>query len=173
LRPATASSVASAAERDDDEVGPLALHLRGAADRRGAEAGALRQVLRRLRDQRDESVPDVLALEKHRHEQPLRQGRRHVFRGMNADIDAPGMQRRLDLFAEQAFAANVAQRRVLEPVATRRNCLNCNLGFGHIVCRGDQPADHMGLRQRQRRAARADAQIGGFSGRLRHWTSQC
>ena len=108
LSPATASSVASAtpsaqlfepgvdiaAERHDVEVRPVPQHLRGAADRRGAEAGAARQVV---------EAPGSSATRRRRAHPRVRgrprapghrAGGRHVLARMDAEIDLAAEQRR-------------------------------------------------------------------------------
>ena len=89
------------------------------AQRRGAEARAMRQLGQGARLAADEHIARIFALKARRQHQPLRQHRRHVFCRMHRKIDAPGQQGLLDLFREQAFAALLRQRPVLDDVAGR------------------------------------------------------
>ena len=86
-------------------------------------------------------------------------------------------QRLLDLLGEQALAAGLGQRPVLDAVAGGADHLELDPLRREAVRPGQRVADHAGLRQRQRAAARADPQDCGIRGRLtglglRHRTSQ-
>ena len=82
---------------------------------------------------------------------------------MDGDVDALIEQRVLDLAGEQALAADLAQRAVQHAVAGGLDDHDLE-GVGGQVMRGGQPvARFMRLRERQRRAARADPKgaVGG------------
>ena len=82
---------------------------------------------------------------------------------MDGKLDGALQQRLLDLLGEQALAADLVQLAVLDPVAGGAD--DHDLGFGQVGPGGLQPvADQMGLGQRQRTAARADAQGPNPSG---------
>ena len=70
----------------------------------------------------------------------------------------PADQRLLDLLGEQALAAGLGQRPVLDAVAGGRiTSISINAGV-EPVRRGQRRAHHMRLRQRERAAARAEPQ---------------
>ena len=76
---------------------------------------------------------------------------------MHGDIDIAGQQRLLDLLGEKALAACVGERPVLDAVAGGLDGANLeDMPAGAV--RRLQPLLHFArLSQRQRRAARADA----------------
>src|SRR6185369_9818480 len=86
---------------------------------------------------------------------------------MNRKIDCAREQRLLDLLGEQALAAHLTERAILDAVARGAD----HRDFDRVVVpamRGDERCTHQArLRECERTAARADAQCG-----LRHGTSQ-
>ena len=77
---------------------------------------------------------------------------------MHREIDRAGEQRLLDLLGEQALAAGLRQRPVLDAVAGGADHLDRDpLGL-EAMRRGQRRAHHARLRQRQRAAARAEPQ---------------
>ena len=89
---------------------------------------------------------------------------------MHREIDRAGRQRLLDLLGEQALAAGLRQRPVLDAVAGGADHLELDPLRVEPVRRGERLAHHARLRQRQRAAARAEPQ--DRAGGLRHVTSQ-
>ena len=90
--------------------------------------------------------------------QARRQHGRHVLHGMHGEVDLAGQQRLLDLLGEKALAAGLRQRPVLDAVAGRRDDAHLELVAGRAPCAASSRSLHLArLRQRQRRAARADA----------------
>ena len=87
------------------------------------------------------------------------------------EIDAAGEQCLLDLFGEQAYAADLRQRSVLDAVAGGADDLQFDSLGRHSMRRGEAVAHLMRLRQRERTAARANSQQRRR--RLRHGTPQC
>ena len=150
-----------AAQRHDAQVGARALGDRLPAQRGGAERRALRQLGERARLAADEHVARVFALEAGRQHQPGRQHGRHVLGRMHGEIDAAVEQRFLDLLGEQALAADLRQRPVLDGVAGGADDDELDRRLVHPERRGQPRAHGARLHQRQRAAARADAQGGG------------
>ena len=100
--------------------------------------------------------------------QPVRQRRRHVLGRMDRKIDSAGQQRVLDLLGEQAFAAGFGQRPVLDAVARSADHRDLDRVLGPAMRQRERRAHHMGLCQRERAAARSDAQCHRGDIRLRH-----
>ena len=75
---------------------------------------------------------------------------------MHREVDPARQQRRLDLLAEQALAAELGERPVGDPVAGRADRHDLERARrGELGMRArERPADQLGLRQRQR-ASRA------------------
>ena len=161
-----------AAQIDDPQIGPQPPHQRLAAQRRGADHRAARQLGEVARLAADEDVARVLARQKRREHQPVRQEGRHVLGRMHREVDAALEQRLLDLLGEQALAAGLGQRPVLDPVAGGADHLDLDPRRIEAMRLRQRVAHHAGLRQRQRAAARADPQNGRSSLGLRHRTSQ-
>ena len=90
---------------------------------------------------------------------------------MHGEIDAAVEQRLLDLLGEQALAADLGQRAVLDRVAGGADDDELDRVLAHIQG-GRQPGAHRArLHQRQRAAAGADTQ--DRRGGLRHIASRC
>ena len=131
FRPARASTVAStiagvalgeprvdvAAQVDDLQVGPAMQELGASAQRRGADDGALPQVGDALDVARDQHVARILARQEGGDDEARRLRRRHVLHAVHRGVDAAREQRLLDLLDEQALAAGLGQRPVLDDVA--------------------------------------------------------
>lgn len=151
-----------AAEFEHFKVGPPVADLRGAAQGRGADAGAFGQIVKTSGLETDEGIADVFALKIDRHDQPIGQDGRHVLGAVHTDIDAARQQRFLNLTGEQALAANILERQVfgLCAVAFGANDLNVDSVGGHLVLFCQQAADQRGLFQRQRGTTCAKCQEG-------------
>ncbi len=107
----------------------------------------------------DESVARILALENGGDDEALRQDCRHVLHRMHGEVDVAGEQRFLQLLGEQPLAAGLDQRPVGDPVARRLDDDKLALLRRKRV-RGAEACGHLArLGQRQRRAARADADL--------------
>ena len=106
----------------------------------------------------DEGVARILARQEGGELEPVRQHRRHVLGGMHGDVDAAGEQRLLDLLGEQALAAGLRQRPVLDAVAAGRDHHDLERVLRQAMRRHQPRARLMRLRQRQRAAARSDPQ---------------
>ena len=99
------------------QVRPALQQLRLAAQRRGADDAALRQLGKRSAPARDQRVARILARQRRGEDDRLRQPRRQVLDRMHRQIDPPVQQRLVDLLGEQALAADLGQRPVEDPVA--------------------------------------------------------
>ena len=78
---------------------------------------------------------------------------------MNGEIDGARYQRLLDLLGEEALAAFLAERAIDDPVARRLDDDELAGAFGQLVGLGELGHHLARLRQRQRRAARADTDL--------------
>jgi hypothetical protein len=132
----------------------------------------MRQFREALRPVADENVARIFARETASQHQSIRQHRRHVLGGMHGDVDCPGKQRFLDFLGKKPFAAGVRQRTVLNHVAGGADDLDFDVERIAPQRRGELRAYLRRLRQRQRTAARADAQRSWGRG-LHSVTSQC
>ena len=119
-----------------------------------------RQLVQRFGDERHEGVARVLAFQKCRHHQPVRERRRHILGGMDAEIDLAIGQCRLDFLGKQALATHFRQRRLGQAVAGGGDGEDFDGGLGHAMDFGEQTANQPGLIKRQHGAAAADAQEG-------------
>ena len=80
---------------------------------------------------------------------------------MHREVDGAAEQRLLDFLGEEPLAAEVGERPVLDDVAGGADDLDLDpLGI-EAAGRGEAALHLARLHQRQRRAARADAQDGG------------
>ena len=92
---------------------------------------------------------------------------------MHREIDRTVDERLFDLLGEQSLAAGIRQRAVLDGVARGADHAKGDRAGGPAM-RGSEAVAHLpGLRQRQRAAARADAQEGRNARGLHPSTSQC
>jgi hypothetical protein len=66
---------------------------------------------------RDQHVARILARQGSGDRQPGRLRRRHVLHAVHGDVDATGQHRLFDLLDEQALAAGLGQRPVLDGIA--------------------------------------------------------
>ena len=83
----------------------------------GADDRALPQVGDALDVARDQHVACIFARQEGGDHQPGRLRRRHVLHAVHGDVDAARQQRLLDLLDEQALAAGLGQRPVLDGIA--------------------------------------------------------
>ena len=148
-----------AAQRHDVEIRPQPLHHRLPPQRGGADDGAVRQLARGSSALRLMKASRTSSRGRHAGEhQPVRQHGRHVLGRMHREIDRAGEQRLLDLLGEQALAAGLRQRPVLDAVAAWCGSPRSRSRSASRPCAAASAgAHHARLRQRQRAAARADA----------------
>jgi hypothetical protein len=90
---------------------------------------------------------------------------------MHGQIDAAIQQSVLDLLGEQPLAAHLAQRAILDAVTAGLDDDRFEKALGQAMDRDQPPAHLVGLGQRQRAAARTDADgsirdrlVGGLHG---------
>ena len=113
--------------------------------------------LRRFDLQADEGIAHILARHQAHDLKRLRLDGRHVLHRMHGHVDVAGDQRVLDLLGEQALAAELAQRLVLDHVAGGLDDDHLEIGFAHAM-RGAQPlAQFVHLLEREIAAACANA----------------
>src|SRR6185436_11925436 len=110
-----------AANRDDREVGPHGLELHAAAERRGSNAGARRELREARAGARNERVARVLPLGKAAEPQARHELARNVLGGVHREIGLTVEQALLDLFDEETLAADLRERTILNPIARRRD----------------------------------------------------
>jgi hypothetical protein len=153
-----------AAQRHNVQIGTQPLHHRLPPQRRGADAGAARQLRNRVGLAADEGVARVLARQERRQHEAARQRGRHVLRRMHREVDGPRQQRLLDLFGEQPFAAGFRQRPVLDAVAAGADHFDRDPIGIEAMCLRQRLPHHVRLRQCQRAAARSEPQddVGGW-----------
>ena len=155
-----------AAELDHREVRAAVAKLRPPPQAGGADDRAGRKVGERAAVEGDEGVAHVLARQVAGDREAVRLERRHVLHRMHGDVDLAGEQRVLDLAREQALAADLRQRPVEHPVAGGLDHDDLEGGLGQVV-RGHQARARLArLGERQRAAARADAQRPVRRGRV-------
>ena len=77
---------------------------------------------------------------------------------MHGEIDLVVEQCEIELFGEQALAAGLGERAVLDGVAGRADHADGDRLLGDAVCMGELRTHLMRLGERQGRAARADPQ---------------
>jgi hypothetical protein len=121
----------------------------------------------------DKGVARVLARQKAGEHEPCGQFGRQILGRMHREVDFAGEQRFLDFLGEKPLAAGIGQWPILDDIAGGADDLDRDrLHFQSR--RGGEPALHLArLHQRQRRAARADAQGGLLAGGLCHRTFRC
>ena len=153
-----------AAQKRDLEIGAKALHLGLAAKRGGADHCALGQVRERSDAQADECVPNILARQIAGDDEAVRQNRRQILGGMHGEIDLSLQESGVEFLREQALAAGLRQRPVLDGVARGLDDAERKLDQIPAKRRREALLPLVRLRQRQRTAARADDQ----SGAIRH-----
>ncbi len=115
----------------------------------------------------DERVADVLALKISGYGQTFGQKRLHVLGRMDGEVDGAGKQRLLDFLGEQALAAGLQERPVLDAVAGRSYRNDLERFRLQPVRSGERVAHRARLPERQPAAAGADAD------RLRHCFPGC
>ena len=143
-----------AAQVRNIEVRPCVQELRLAAQARGADLCALRQILERLVHRAHHSVPRIKSLRDGRDHEALRHLCRHVLEAVHRDVDAALEHLLLELFREEPLAADLGERRVEDLVALCRHelLLDAQIRIAllqavcHIVC----------LPERELTAARPD-----------------
>jgi uroporphyrinogen decarboxylase len=106
-----------AAQGDDPQVRTAMQQQRLATQRRGADDGALRQLVDAREVARDQYVACVFARQERRDGQPGRLRRRHVLHAVDGGVDATLQQGFLDLLNEQSLAAGFGEWPILNHVA--------------------------------------------------------
>lgn len=143
-----------AAQGQDDQVGSRGQQLRRAARAAGADLRTCRQAVQRMAGAADQDVGRVGASWDRADMQAIRRLCRQVLQTVDGRVDAAYMQRLLQLFCEQALAANCGQRAIELAVAARVPHLTNYHQPGPGCC---QPIDHvLALPPRQGRSARPD-----------------
>jgi hypothetical protein len=117
----------------------------------------------------DEHIARVFAREHGHDREPRRQQGRQILRRMHRQIDLVRDQGLLDLLGEQALAADLGERPILDHIAAGADDLELECLGGKTMGARQLRPDHGGLRQRQRAATRSDPKHPG----LHHPTSQC
>ena len=84
---------------------------------RGADNGAVLQIGDAPHVACDQHVASILAWQEGRDGEPRRLGCRHVLHAVDRGVDAPRQQRFLDFLDEQALAAGLRQRPILDGIA--------------------------------------------------------
>ena len=122
-----------AAEIDDAEVGAQTLHLRAAPQGRGANDGARRKFPKRRRRATDKRIAHVGARQHGGDANPVRQHRRQILHRVHGESDVATEQRLVDLLGEEALAADVSQRLVLDAVARGGDDAEIDIAFAKPV----------------------------------------
>ena len=144
-----------AAQEFGPQVGPEPQRLRLAAERGGAEARAMRQALDRVGDGGDQRVAHVLARQEARERDPVRDEGRQILGRVDGGVDLAREQRDVDLLGEQALAAGLGERPVLDRVAARADDPQLDVLLRPAVRLREPAPGLVGLSERQRRAAGA------------------
>ena len=140
-------------------IRPLRLQLRLPPQTARSDARSLRQRLEALILHRNKRIPRIDTLRDRRNRKRRGQLCRQILQTMHGQIDAPRIQRLLDLFREHPLRiairrADLGKRHMLHRVAQRLDDLDRNL-----MTRRAQPIRNvMRLPQRELRPARANAQ---------------
>ena len=129
-----------------------------APQRCGADDGAMGKMAQRIRLAADEHVARVLARQHRGDREPGRQHGRHVLGRMHRQLDRAGNERLLDLLGEQALAARLVQRSIANDVAGGADDFELDALGVEAMGGGEMLADEARLRERERAAARSDAQ---------------
>ena len=104
----------------------------------------------------DQAVARVFARQEGGKIEMLGQGDRHVLQRVDGDVDLAQLLRAIELLGEQALAAGILQRLVEDLVARRREGVERGRELRRPTPRRSAVGEHVRLRQRQGRAARAD-----------------
>ena len=104
----------------------------------------------------DEGVAHIFARQVAGDGEAVREPRRQVLRRMHREIDRAGEKRAIDLLREEAFAARLRQRPVLDRVARRPDDAELETLRGAAEHRAEARLRLVRLRERQRAAPRAD-----------------
>src|SRR5262249_29828490 len=162
-----------AAERHDPQVRSLPLHEGLASQRCGTDRAAGGKLAQAPSPSADESIARVLALECCGQCQASREDGRQILGGMDRKIDRALEQRLLDFFGEQPLAAGFGERAVLDLVSGGSDGDELDRRNGEAVRRKERAAHKLGLLERQRAPARAEAQNARYRRGLHPATSQC
>ena len=108
------ASIEIAANRIDRQVGPMHADLRGTAKGTGSHLRSRRKL---GQPASHHCIQRILPGRGGSQSEPFRKGRGKILEAVNGEIDAAFEQRVLDLFREQAFAADLSQGNVGDAVA--------------------------------------------------------
>jgi hypothetical protein len=104
-----------------DEVGPIGTKRRRSAQTRSSYARAQRKVVERAVARRHEDVAGVFPLWDAGEHKSGRKLARHVLHRVDGEVGAFVEQSLFDLLNEEAFAANLCEGPVLNPIAGRHD----------------------------------------------------
>jgi hypothetical protein len=147
-----------AAEFDEMQVGAAQRELGAAAEGGGADGCALGEVGDRGKSGGDEGIANVGAGEVAVEDQALGLLGRHVLHRMDGDVDGPVEKGILDFAREQALAADLTQRLVLDLVASDLDDHDFEGVFRQREGRHQAAAGFMRLPQGEGGASGADLQ---------------
>ena len=132
----------------------------------------MRQALESAGEGRNERVAHVLAGENSGDRYPGWRQRRQVLGRVNRRVNCADKERGVDFFGEQALAARLGERSVLDNVAAGADDLKRDPLNLPALRLGQEAARLIRLRQRQGRSARAEGEEGGGAHtRLHHLRS--
>jgi uroporphyrinogen decarboxylase len=157
----TQARVDVAAQRHDLQVGPQSFHLRLPPQRRGANDGSGGQLGEARGLGADEGVAHVRAWQIAGDRQTRWQDRRHILHRMHGKVDLARQQRLFDFLGEEALAAGVGERAVLNAIPRCLDDAHFKLVLARAVRRLEPGEYLLRLRQRQNRSTRADAYLHG------------
>ena len=154
-----------AADLDQLEIGPAMQDLGSPPQAARGNDGAGRELGERRMARRDEHVAGRSS-RRHGGERKLRHDdRRQILEAVNGDLDPALEERVLDRLREDPFAAEAGERHGLHLVAGRLDQGELDAEAG--MRRAQPIGDVMGLPERQRTAARADAERRHVGSRVR------
>ena len=153
-----------AAQHRRFEIGPHCLQLRGTARARRADPAPKRQCGDALGPQ--QPFADISARQHGDERNPVAQLRLDVLHRMHRKVDPPVEQRRVELLGPQRLTADLGKRPVLHPVAGGRDDDDLDRVDAPAMRGSERLRRHPRLRQRQRRTARSEFELGIHRRRL-------
>ena len=145
------------AQEPHREIGAQALELRLAPDGGSADERASRELVETAEARRDERIARILARQIAGDADARRQERRQILRRMHRDVDAPVEERLVELLGEEPLAACVREGAIGDAVSACADDDDLDLALREDAHLGEPPAQLMGLRERERAAARAES----------------